>query len=115
MTANCRICQSSGSGNSDPLVSCNNCGSLVCNLHHTWWGRSKNAFCTECFPIAASGTLTESAAALASIETNEITNEHLSGFINSILEEHRLSLDQLIKLLEILSDEIQRRMNYNRQ
>lgn len=109
MSGYCRICHQENRGNTDTLVACNNCGSLACDLHHTWWNDSKNSFCTECFPIAMVNSLNNSAGGLQSMKDDNLASEHYRGAVERILEERKLSLDQLIEILHRVSAEILRR------
>jgi len=106
MAAHCRICQSINGSGGDPLVACNNCGSLVCDQHHTWWSNSKNAFCTECFPTKASGALTDSASALESIQEKDFIKNIFYESINASLLEKNLNIEDLKQLMILIATKI---------
>lgn len=86
--ARCRICGAS------PVISCNNCGSLVCDVDGFFWNRSKNAFCIVCFPtflLDASDQLRQGIQNLDDIHRKEDFEE---------LPEERQRLIEIADLLE---------------
>lgn len=109
MAGYCRICHNAGHSKVDTLVACNNCGSLACATHHTWWSDSKNAFCTDCFPLTLVNSLRHSASGLSSMNGN-VAAENVRPLIEGVLRAHEFSLEQLIKILHTVSNEIARRM-----
>lgn len=113
MSAYCRICnEKQETSNADTYVACNNCGSFACVKHHVWWGVSKNAFCTLCFPKEAAQAVSTASAALQAIVRNQNADgvEHLYGSLRSIVEElEGISLQDLIRLLNAIRLEITRR------
>jgi hypothetical protein len=102
MAGYCRICHTQNKGNIDTLIACNNCGSLVCDAHHTWWQDSKNAFCTECFPLTLVTSLTHSAAGLNSLKGTNLAAEEFRHLVEETLRERNLSLDELLLLLHMI-------------
>lgn len=113
MAAYCRICNDAAmSSKADTYVSCNNCGSFACSKHYAWWGGSKNAFCTECFPKQASQVVSAAAAALQAVRSNGRAEgvEEMTAALGRIAAELAgLSIDDLIMLLQKISAELERR------
>ena len=96
----------------DTYVSCNNCGSFACGKHYAWWGGSKNAFCTECFPKQASQVVSAAASALQAVRSNSRAEgvEEMAAALDRIAAKlGRLSIDDLIRLLQEISAELERR------
>lgn len=113
MSAFCRVCNAQQiSSASDTYVSCRNCGSFACVQHHVWWGVSKNAFCTICFPKQAAHAVGSAQQALATVVRNADANGvgPLYKSLDSIAQEYRdMSLEDLIALLNKILLEILRR------
>jgi hypothetical protein len=113
MAAYCRICNDAAiNPKVDSYVSCNNCGSFACTKHYAWWGGSKNAFCTECFPKQASQAVSSAAAALQAVRDNGRAEgvESMAAAVHRIAKElGGLSIDELIRLLNEISAELERR------
>lgn len=110
MASYCRICHDENRGNKDTLVACNNCGSLACAQHHTWWKDSKNAFCTVCFPKTLIASLKHTQSGLQSLNDDNMAAERFRSAIDKALSERQLSLDELIALLGRIVQEIRSRM-----
>src|SRR5690606_1495761 len=90
MSGYCRICHDQGNNDVDSLVACNNCGSLACARHHTWWRDSKNAFCTVCFPLSLVAALNRGADGLAAMKDENMAAEHLRRYVEGVLNERDL-------------------------
>ncbi len=111
MAGYCRICHDQNRGNNDPLVACNKCGSLACDMHHTWWSNTKNAYCTECYPKQLINSLSNTAAGLTAITENNMAREFYEPVIRGCLKDRELSLEELVRVLHLLIHEVTRRMN----
>jgi hypothetical protein len=113
MAAYCRICNDSAmSPKVDTYVSCNNCGSFACAKHYAWWGGSRNAFCTECFPKQASQAVSAAAAALQAVVRSRRAEgvEEIDSALRRIANDLAgLSIEDLIQLLQAISAELERR------
>lgn len=113
MAAYCRICNDDQTApKSDTYVSCNNCGSFVCTKHYLWWRDSRNAFCTVCFPKQASQAVSGAAGALQAVIDNvwaEGTEATAGKLSNITAKLAGMSLPELVKLLQMLSAELERR------
>ncbi len=113
MSAFCRLCnEEQKSSTEDTYVSCNNCGSFACIKHHVWWGNSKNAFCTVCFPRQTAISVATASQALQAIVNNMKSEgiEDLYGALNKITQEFgEMPLEHLISLLNEILNEIHRR------
>lgn len=112
MSGFCRICYEKSGHDQDCYVSCNNCGSFACRIHHEWWGRSKNAFCTECFPSELANNIADAANGLnatsrPATETGKQLRELIQGMVHHYLGS--IPLDHLVRLLFAISEEIKRR------
>ena len=105
----CRICHENHKKESNTVVTCNNCGSSACWRHYSWWPDSKNAYCTECFPLALIDALNKAAAGLASMnqpsanqQNENDTDRHAEQIRQSVhdtLERRGFSLEQLTVIL----------------
>jgi len=114
MSAYCRLCNQKGTSDSDTYIACNNCGSFACERHHVWWGTSKNAFCTICFPNQAATGTTGAIEALQAVVRNANSGAvgagDIYGTLSNITRQFRdMSLDDLIRLLTLIRDELTRR------
>jgi hypothetical protein len=112
MSAYCRLCNQKGTPNSDTYIACNNCGSFACARHHVWFGTSKNAFCTICFPNQAAAATTTAIEALQTVVRNANSGAvgDIYGALSNITREfQKMSLDDLIRLLISIRDELARR------
>jgi hypothetical protein len=113
MPAFCRICHDAEQeSTSDTYVCCNNCGSFACPKHYVWWGTSKNAFCTTCFPKQAGQAVGGAAAALQAVMANGRADgvEGMAVTLNGIaMELGRISLQDLVQLLQAIVAELERR------
>lgn len=123
MAGYCRICHQEGQGRTDTLVACNSCGSLACDLHHTWWSDSKNAICTECFPLALADALNQVIAGLKSVNNKKdsmtdnaeskpikVPSKEYLKRINGALERQNLSIVRLVEILGLVATEISKPM-----
>lgn len=114
MTAFCRICHRDHAGNTDTYIACNNCGSLACDKHHSWFPSSKDAYCEECYPKQTADTLTKSADALQAVlvqDTSNMIRELYQKPIVSTLLQQEIPLEKLILILRQLAFAISRQAN----
>jgi len=113
MSAYCRICNANkNTSKSDTYVACSNCGSFACLQHHVWYGVSKNAFCTVCFPKQAAQAVAGASQALQAVARNTQADgvESLYASLNSITRKFSdMTIEDLIELLNALCAELARR------
>jgi hypothetical protein len=88
MTAFCRLCGEGEKNNA--FIACNNCGSFACPKHYTWFRYSKNAFCTECFPIVTKDAANDLAESMGTLDSPECPNA-LNKIASFIREDQVLS------------------------
>jgi hypothetical protein len=77
-----------------------------------WWGVSKNAFCTVCFPKEVVQAVNTASQALQAVVRNQDADgvESLRGSLEDITQEFgQMSLEDLIQLLNEICMEIGRR------
>ncbi len=117
MSSHCRLCHENGDPETETLIVCNNCGSHACRKHHSFWSRSKNAFCHECFPrqagIASAQLETALRIMLRDFENLNVSESEIPGQIaERLIREGRLgeilrtegpdALQRLIGALRVL-------------